>query len=133
MTTTIAKIARSAIALAVLASTATITLAVAAQASPRHPYRQKYVPNARIKPGRHIVVVSLGCRNGSGDVVAPIVVKNTSGITLPAGKKIHWTVYYAKNTVSGTYTLTSTLLPNHYVSISNLTGWNFTCKATVAI
>jgi hypothetical protein len=131
--TTIAKIARSAAALAILASAATTTLAVAAQASPRISYRQKSVPNVRLKPGRHIIVVSLGCRNGSGDVVAPIVVKNTSGITLPAGKQIHWTVYYTNKSYSGTYTLPSTLLPNHYVSISNITGWNFTCKATVAI
>lgn len=81
----------------------------------------------------HAAIV-LQCLPGSGDVVAHPIVKNSTGVTIPAGKTITYRVYRGKNSFAqNSYTLASALLPGKQVQMPKTFPWNFTCSATANV
>lgn len=77
---------------------------------------------------------SLVCTKTNGDVVARPIVINTTGKTLPIGRKIFWQARLPNGAISkGIYTLSRPLYAGQSRVIPKQLHWRFTCTARVFV
>ena len=122
--TKLTKTTLSAVALAIAAAAS-----IGAVTTPAHA-GYKINPGVAKKLMKHVRV--LRCVRSSGDVVAQPIVINTTGRTLPIGKRIYWRATLANGTTyRGTYRLTKPLFAGQGRRIPKQLHWRFICRATV--
>jgi hypothetical protein len=125
--TLLAKSTLSAVAAAIAAAALLTTVAVPAQAGHKGAYQIK----KQTKPAMKKLYV-LKCLASKGDVVGQPLVINTSGKTLPIGRKIRWRVLRSNATAqNGTYTLTKPLYAGQSRRIPQPVPVSFSCWASV--